>query len=123
MVTCFYVLKLRFVTQVLSGNVVYIPEDTEELIIPGDKQEINEFMDITTRNCRFQLQVSLPVVSMQLANKHVYEVLYNRINSDLLLWEPSAPKPKQPSFTRAVGGKSLLTFYVIYNLLTRNKNI
>lgn len=29
----------------------------------------------------------------------MYEVLYNRINSDLLLWEPSAPKSPKPTPT------------------------
>ena len=31
---------------------------------------------------------------MQLISKRLYETIYNRINNDLLLWEPSAPKPK-----------------------------
>lgn len=30
-------------------------------------------------------------------SKHLYEVLYNRINSDLLLWEPSAPRNPKPA--------------------------
>lgn len=32
---------------------------------------------------------------MQLLSKHTYELIYNRINNDLLLWEPSAPKQQQ----------------------------
>lgn len=75
-------------------------EDSEELIIPGDKEEINEFVQSTTENSRIQIEVRLPTVSMQLVSKHIYEVVYNRINNDLLLWEPSAPKPKVDKFIR-----------------------
>lgn len=64
------------------------------MVIPGDKQEIEAFIEQTTQKSRIHLQVFLPDVSMQLISKHVYELLYNRINNDLLLWEPSAPKPK-----------------------------
>lgn len=71
-------------------------EDTDELIIPGDKEEIDKFVEDATNSARIQLEIQLPSISMQLASKHIYEVLYNRINSDLLLWEPSAPKPKLP---------------------------
>ncbi|KAI4468684.1 autophagy-related 2 isoform a [Holotrichia oblita] len=94
----------RVIHQSDTPHVKSHHDDTEELIIPGDKQEIDEFIEVTSQNCRYQLQVTLPIVSMQLANKHVYEVLYNRINSDLLLWEPSAPKPKSPNFGKVTGG-------------------
>ncbi|GJQ70529.1 Atg2, partial [Trypoxylus dichotomus] len=93
----------RVIHQSDTPHVKSHHDDTEELIIPGDKDEINDFMEVTTQNCRFHLLTTLPIVSMQLVNKHIYEVIYNRINSDLLLWEPSAPKPKLPSFGRVVG--------------------
>ncbi|KRT81121.1 hypothetical protein AMK59_6232 [Oryctes borbonicus] len=94
----------RVIHQSDTPHVKSHHDDTEELIIPGDKDEINEFIEISSQSCRFHLEATLPIVSMQLVNKHIYEVLYNRINSDLLLWEPSAPKPKLPSFGRVVGG-------------------
>ncbi|GFG37838.1 hypothetical protein Cfor_03151 [Coptotermes formosanus] len=65
----------------------------EELLIPGDKQEMAEFIDHASRNSRIQLEVSLPCASMHLSSKHVYELIYNRINTDMILWQPSAPKP------------------------------
>lgn len=77
-------------------------EDSEELIIPGDKEEINDFIQTTTDSARIQIEVRLPVISVQLGSKHMYEVIYNRINNDLLLWEPSAPKPKVSSYDKFV---------------------
>ncbi|XP_071454260.1 autophagy-related protein 2 homolog A [Hetaerina americana] len=85
-----------------SGDAYYIPppmhsphqDDSEELIIPGDKQEMTDFIDQASVNSRFKLDINLPCTTMQLSSKHFYEVLYNRINTDMLLWEPSAPSPQ-----------------------------
>lgn len=43
------------------------------------------------------MKLNILRVDLLLETKHIYEILYNRINSDLLLWEPSAPKQKIPS--------------------------
>jgi hypothetical protein len=50
----------------------------EELMIPGDKQEMAEFIDYASRNSRIQLEITLPCASMQLSSKHLYELIYNR---------------------------------------------
>lgn len=67
--------------------------DGEELIIPGSRQEMLEFMEEGARGSRIQLEIGLPCTSIQIPSKHLFELLYNRFNSDLLLWEPSAPRP------------------------------
>jgi hypothetical protein len=54
------------------------PGEGEELLIPGDKQEMAEFIDYASRNSRIQLEVSLPCASMHLSSKHIYELIYNR---------------------------------------------
>ncbi|XP_076234909.1 autophagy-related 2 [Calliopsis andreniformis] len=66
----------------------------EELIIPGSREEMLEFMDEGIRGSRIQLEINFPCVSVQIPSKHLYELLYNRFNTDLFLWEPSAPRPK-----------------------------
>ncbi|KAK6635316.1 hypothetical protein RUM44_000567 [Polyplax serrata] len=65
--------------------------DGEELIIPGDSAEIADFIDVASLNTRVKLDITLPTGSVVLPSKHLYEVIYNRISNDLLLWEPSAP--------------------------------
>lgn len=77
-------------------------EDSEELIIPGDREEINDFVQTTTENSRIQIEIQLPTVSLQLISKHIYEVVYNRVNNDLLLWEPSAPKPQIANYDKFI---------------------
>ena len=49
------------------------------------------FCDNAMKLSKIQIKLTLPVVSLQIKSKHLYEVLYNRINSDFLLWQPSAP--------------------------------
>ncbi|CAL7949589.1 unnamed protein product [Xylocopa violacea] len=66
----------------------------EELIIPGSREEMLEFMDEGIRSSRIQLEINFPCVSVQIPSKHLYELLYNRFNTDLFLWKPSAPRPK-----------------------------
>uniref|UniRef100_A0A7G3AGM6 Autophagy-related protein 2 n=1 Tax=Lutzomyia longipalpis TaxID=7200 RepID=A0A7G3AGM6_LUTLO len=65
-------------------------DDTETLIIPGDSAEMSTFCEFAHRNSRLRIKINLPLVSLQLRSKHLYEILYNRINSDLLLWEPAS---------------------------------
>lgn len=67
---------------------------TEVLIIPGDRIEMANFIESSIRTSRLRLELFVPTVSLQLVSKHIYELLYNRINTDLLLWEPSAPRPQ-----------------------------
>ncbi|CAK9813594.1 Autophagy-related protein 2 homolog B [Anthophora quadrimaculata] len=66
----------------------------EELIIPGSREEMLEFMDEGIHSSRIQLEIYFPCVSVRIPSKHLYELLYNRFNTDLFLWKPSAPRPK-----------------------------
>ncbi|XP_072387744.1 autophagy-related protein 2 homolog A isoform X1 [Diabrotica undecimpunctata] len=86
-------------------------DDNDELIIPGDKYEIDEFIKSTTDSVKIHVDVYIPQISLQLKSKHVYEVLYNRINNDLLLWTPSAPKSKSAATNltySAYGGRTVI---------------
>ncbi|XP_055588438.1 autophagy-related protein 2 homolog A [Uranotaenia lowii] len=66
-------------------------DDPETLTLPGDSDELNTFCEAAMKLSKLQIKIDLPVVSFQLKSKHLYEVIYNRISTDLLLWEPSAP--------------------------------
>ncbi|XP_031784416.1 autophagy-related protein 2 homolog A [Nasonia vitripennis] len=79
----------------------------EELIIPGNRQEMTEFIEEGTRNSRIQVEIGLPCASIQIPSKHLYELIYNRFNTDLLLWEPSAPRPKYMAHAEPTMGLDL----------------
>ncbi|XP_049276708.1 autophagy-related protein 2 homolog A isoform X1 [Anopheles funestus] len=68
-----------------------VSDTPETLTLPGDTDEMNTFCSCAMKRAKLQIRVDLPVVSLQLKSKHLYEVIYNRISTDLLLWEPSAP--------------------------------
>uniref|UniRef100_A0A3Q3L1L7 Autophagy related 2B n=1 Tax=Mastacembelus armatus TaxID=205130 RepID=A0A3Q3L1L7_9TELE len=73
-----------------SRRVMY---ENEEMVIPGDVAEMTEFQEKNTSNSRFILELCFPNVQLALPSKAFYEKLHNRINNDLLLWEPTAPSP------------------------------
>ncbi|KAJ8309402.1 hypothetical protein KUTeg_014276 [Tegillarca granosa] len=68
---------------------------SEEMIMPGDRAEILEFQEKSVGNTLMVVELVLPFVNLFLPSKHFFEVLYNRLNNDLLLWEPMAPSPLQ----------------------------
>uniref|UniRef100_A0A3Q1H0K3 Uncharacterized protein n=1 Tax=Anabas testudineus TaxID=64144 RepID=A0A3Q1H0K3_ANATE len=73
-----------------SRRVMY---ENEEMVIPGDVAEMTEFQEKNMNNSRFILELCFPNVQLALPSKAFYEKLHNRINNDLLLWEPTAPSP------------------------------
>uniref|UniRef100_UPI00398F3EA5 autophagy-related protein 2 homolog B-like isoform X2 n=1 Tax=Pristiophorus japonicus TaxID=55135 RepID=UPI00398F3EA5 len=73
-----------------SRRVMY---ENEEMVMPGDPLEMGQFQDKTMSTSHYVLELTLPNVSLTLPNKAFYEKVYNRINNDLLLWEPAAPSP------------------------------
>lgn len=79
----------------------------EELVIPGNRQEMMEFIEEGASSAKVQIEISFPCLSVQIPSKHLYELLYNRINTDLLLWEPSAPRPRYMSHTESHIGLDL----------------
>ncbi|XP_067848216.1 autophagy-related protein 2 homolog B-like isoform X3 [Heptranchias perlo] len=73
-----------------SRRVMY---ENEEMVMPGDQLEMGQFQDKTISTSHYVLELTLPNVNLTMPNKAFYEKVYNRINNDLLLWEPAAPSP------------------------------
>lgn len=59
---------------------------------------MKRFCDNAFKFSKLQIRLDFPVLTLQLKSKHFYEVIYNRIISDILMWESSIPKvaPKPP---------------------------
>ena len=68
-----------------------IGSNFDELLLPGNSEDIAKFVGLASKNCLRQIDISLPKMTFLLPSKHFYEVLYNRLSTDLCLWEPSAP--------------------------------
>uniref|UniRef100_UPI00398F0016 autophagy-related protein 2 homolog A n=1 Tax=Pristiophorus japonicus TaxID=55135 RepID=UPI00398F0016 len=65
--------------------------ETEEMVIPGDPEEMAEFQSQTLGTSQYVLELTLPAMHLLLPSKEFYESIYNRINNDLLMWEPAVP--------------------------------
>ena len=78
--------------------------DAGELTIPASRKEVLQFIENTLKNVQYNIEIHLPSVQLILPSKHIYEVIYNRLVSDLLLWEPSAPKPASHVIRNNIGG-------------------
>ncbi|KAF6217295.1 hypothetical protein GE061_001649 [Apolygus lucorum] len=68
--------------------------DGEELVIPGCQEDIAKFVDHAVEDSLVHLEVVLPFLSVEFPSKHLYEVIYNRLSSDLSLWSSSSSKYK-----------------------------
>ncbi|XP_051900923.1 LOW QUALITY PROTEIN: autophagy-related protein 2 homolog A-like [Pristis pectinata] len=64
--------------------------ETEEMVIPGDPEEMAEFQSQTLATSRYVLELTLPALHLLLPSKEFYESVYNRFNNDLLMWTPTA---------------------------------
>ncbi|XP_016063918.1 PREDICTED: autophagy-related protein 2 homolog A [Miniopterus natalensis] len=84
--------------------------ETEEMVIPGDPEEMRTFQSRALALSRCSLEVVLPSAHVFLPSKEVYESLYNRINNDLLMWEPAdllpAPTPASAAHLPGFPGPS-----------------
>ncbi|XP_051514871.1 autophagy-related protein 2 homolog A-like [Myxocyprinus asiaticus] len=70
--------------------------ETEEMVIPADPEEMNEFQSQCTSQCQYVVDITFPVAYILLPSKEAFQSIYNRINNDLLMWEPPPPPQSPP---------------------------
>ncbi|XP_059486897.1 autophagy-related protein 2 homolog A [Neocloeon triangulifer] len=68
-----------------------VADESDELVIPGDKREITNFIEFASKQSKIHIDLVLPKAYLTIPSKHFYELLYNRITTDFMLWEPSRP--------------------------------
>ncbi|XP_061388779.1 autophagy-related protein 2 homolog B-like [Musca vetustissima] len=64
---------------------------TETILLPGETHEINEFCQKSMASSVIGISISFPSLNLFLESKQLFELIYNRLNSDLFMWEPSSP--------------------------------
>uniref|UniRef100_A0A3B4V0L1 Autophagy related 2A n=1 Tax=Seriola dumerili TaxID=41447 RepID=A0A3B4V0L1_SERDU len=67
--------------------------ETEEMVIPADPEEMRQFQAQCVAQCQCAVDISLPLAYILLPSKQAFQSVYNRINNDLLMWEPPPPPP------------------------------
>ncbi|GFY75857.1 autophagy-related protein 2 homolog B [Trichonephila inaurata madagascariensis] len=68
--------------------------DYEEVIKPADKETIHQFIEQTISKSEYLYEFSFPNVNMVFPSKEFFELLYNRLGNDLLLWQRTELTPK-----------------------------
>ncbi|KAE8285828.1 Autophagy-related protein 2-like protein A [Larimichthys crocea] len=74
--------------------------ETEEMVIPADPEEMSQFQTQCVAQCQCAVDISLPLAYILLPSKQAFQSIYNRINNDLLMWEPPPPSPDSPDQSR-----------------------
>uniref|UniRef100_A0A7N8XDZ1 Autophagy related 2A n=1 Tax=Mastacembelus armatus TaxID=205130 RepID=A0A7N8XDZ1_9TELE len=77
--------------------------ETEEMVIPADPEEMRQFQAQCVAQCQCAVDVSLPLAYILLPSKQAFQSIYNRINNDLLMWEPPPPPPPSAGFVLYFG--------------------
>lgn len=67
--------------------------ETEEMVIPADQEEMLQFQEQCVAQSQCAVDISLPLAYILLPSKQTFQSIYNRINNDLLMWEPPPPPP------------------------------
>ncbi|KAM9377347.1 autophagy-related protein 2 homolog A [Pholidichthys leucotaenia] len=67
--------------------------ENEEMVIPANPVEMLQFQEESVSQSQCAVDISLPLVYIFLPSKQAFQSIYNRINNDLLMWEPPPPPP------------------------------
>ncbi|XP_056294879.1 autophagy-related protein 2 homolog A [Pseudoliparis swirei] len=74
--------------------------ETEEMVIPADPEEMRQFQAQCVAQCQCAVDINLPLAYILLPSKQAFQSFYNRINNDLLMWEPPPPSAHSPNQSR-----------------------
>ncbi|KAB5571342.1 hypothetical protein PHYPO_G00223950 [Pangasianodon hypophthalmus] len=75
--------------------------ETEEMVIPADPEEMKEFQAQCVAQSQYVVDITLPVAYILLPSKEAFQSIYNRINNDLLMWEPPPSPPSPPKISHS----------------------
>jgi len=65
--------------------------EKEELVMPGSVAEMMNFQETASATSKLLLNFNFPELRLNLLDKSTFELIYNRLFNDLLMWETSAP--------------------------------
>ncbi len=63
-------------------------DENEQVITPGDRQHMNKYLETSSSSAQLYFELFVPSVDIHFQNKYQFELLYNRIGNDLILWNP-----------------------------------
>ena len=70
---------------------------SDPLLQPVDVTSFDQFIANDCSDAQYRLHGSFPYVKLFLPSKHIYELIYNRLAYDLILWQPHSSHPLNSS--------------------------
>lgn len=70
-------------------------EDTNRIRLGRERTNIVGALKFGQKHNNFSIEIKLDEANVLLPNKHVYEVIYNRLGNDMLLWLPAIYRIKE----------------------------
>ncbi|XP_063044404.1 autophagy-related protein 2 homolog A isoform X2 [Engraulis encrasicolus] len=80
--------------------------ETEEMVIPADPEEMRVFQEQCVSESQCVVDVILPSAYILLPSKEALNSVYNRINNDLLMWEPPVTSSAETGKPRSATHRS-----------------
>lgn len=88
------------------------PPDNDEMVMPGDANELRQFREECLARTCLSVEVTIPSVTAFIHSREFLELLYNRFNNDLLMWEPQPHRPHHYMSSMAPSNTSLNVYHI-----------
>lgn len=89
-----------------ESETIHETGESKMLVLPGSPSELKVFSDYVMANSGMRIKLQVPTANVQLRSKHIYEVLYNRLSMDLLVWTPASQQLVAKPHVTSFGGFS-----------------
>ena len=66
--------------------------ENEQVLTPGDRSHLKKYMEGADASAQLYFELFVPTIVIRLQSKEQFELIYNRIGNDLILWTPFIDK-------------------------------
>ncbi|GFO26028.1 autophagy-related protein 2-like protein a, partial [Plakobranchus ocellatus] len=87
--------------------------EIDEIVSPGDALELRQFRDDCLARTSLAIEITVPSVIAYMPSQDFLELLYNRFNNDLLMWEPQPPRSHTYASSMAPSSTSLGVMHML----------
>ncbi|KAI8784568.1 autophagy-related protein 2 A [Biomphalaria glabrata] len=95
-----------------QSNPVY-----DEMVMPGDTNELRQFREECLARTGLSIDITIPSVTAFLHSREFLELIYNRFNNDLLMWEPQPPRKHAYLASMIPSNTSLGVMHLLQNVM------
>ncbi|KAH9496150.1 Autophagy- protein 2 A [Bulinus truncatus] len=89
----------------------------DEMVMPGDTNELRQFREECLAHTGLSVDITIPSVTAFLHSRDFLELIYNRFNNDLLMWEPQPPGQHTYLTSMIPSNTSLGVLHMLQNVM------